>query len=365
MKVPLLQIVVMGDISPWARQFLNSLEEKSLITISPESSVDLFCRETVPTTKPFVVFLENNVESKKTIEKLCQCGKSVYLVMLGKSFSKEDVISALEKRVYCVIESSAKDESWVTETLKKLSGLVESNNQFQQILRAIKGVLLQTEAEFPDIPMVAELRTAVKRLESYGLNNELNHLSLNQANQANDPIFHKTQTLGESILTVNDLSRTGTLWVKGQLSEEEGRIEFLHGRIIEATAGGTDGVKAILRMFLWDAPRLLFNRKDPKEITSNKNVELDITQIVKKGSLIKERFEKIRKEIPPKSFRLEIVPGAISQYLALEAADFLTLSSIVEFGSTTNILDFTLLSDLEIYESLINLRKNSLIRKAS
>lgn len=364
MKVPLLQVVAMGDFSPWARQVLNSLEEQSLVTIRLELSVDHFCQETVPNAKPFVVFLENNVESKKTLEKLCQCGKPIYLVMLGKSLSKQDLMIALEKRVYCVIESSTKNESWIIETIKKLSSLVDSDSQFQQILESMKGILLQTEAEFPDIPMVEELRTAVKRLESYGLNNELNHLNLNHSNQTNDPFFHKTQTLGESILMVNELSRTGTLWVKGQLSEEEGKIEFLHGRVVEAVAGGTDGIKAILRMFLWDNPRLLFNRKDPKEITANKNTDLEITQIVKTGERIKERFEKIRKEIPPRNYRLEISPGAISQELALEVADFLTLSSVAEFGSVSIILDLNQLTDLEIYESLINLKRNNLIRKS-
>lgn len=365
MKVPLLQITAIGEFSPWARQFFTEFEEKEIIQVSWESSVDNFCRSALPGSKPAVVFIENSPESKKTIEKLCTCGKAIYLGWLAKSFSAQDFSFGMESRVYCMIESIRMDEKKIIGELKKLAALVDSDGQFQQILRAMKAILLQTEAEFPEIPMVAELRTAVKKLESYGLNNELNHLNLQQTSAGAESLFHKSQTLGESLIIVSELGRTGTLWVKGKTSDQEGKIEFLQGRVIEAVSGSCEGIKAIYRMFLWDQPKFLFNRKDPREANIAKNLDMDLFQVVRKGNSIKDRFERIRKDIPPAGLKLEVTPAAMSKDVALAPNEFLTLSSVIEHGVVSHVVDFNPMPDIDIYESLISLKRNQMLRKSA
>lgn len=364
MTVPLLRLVAVGEFSTWARQFFNSFEENELVELTLEPSVETFCSSSSVINKPVVVVVENNSESRNNIQTITKSGRPVYLVWMGKSFTKEDLSFALESRIYFVLESGKSDENLTIQNLKKLSSLVETDNQFEQILRAMKSILLQTEAEFPDIPMMAELRTAVKRLEGLRQKNEFNHKETAASGENSDIPFHKTQTLDDVFVTLNELERTGVLWVRGGNPEEEGKIEFLQGKPIHASAGGCEGVKAILRMFLWDKPRFLFNRRDPRETSVAETMDVDIPRLVKMGLRGKERFEVIRKEIPLPGFKIEVKPGALSEETALTPNDFSTLSSVVEFGVVQAMLNFNPLPDIEIYESLISLRKSNLILRA-
>jgi len=365
MNVPLLRLVAVGEFSAWARQFFNSFEENELVELTLEPSVDAFCGAPNLNNKPSVVVIENNSVSRTNIQTILKSGKPLYMVWMGKSFTKEDLSFALESRIYFVLESAKADEKLTIQNLKKLSGLVETDNQFEQILRAMKSILLQTEAEFPDIPMMTELRTAVKRLEGLRFKNEFNHREVATSGEGSDIPFHKTQTLDDVFETIHELERTGVLWVRGENSQEEGKIEFLQGKPTYASAGGCEGVKAILRMFLWDKPRFLFNRRDPRETSVAENMEVDIPRLVKNGLRGKERFEAIRKEVPLPGFKIEVNSGALNEQTALDANDFSTLSSVVEFGSVQAMLNFNPLPDIEIYESLINLRKSNMIRRVS
>lgn len=365
MKVPLLRTVAVGEFSPWARQLFTSLSEKEIVEVTMEPDFVLFSKALAASVKPTVVFLENNSESKKTIEKLCESGKPIYLIWLAKSFSKEDLSLALENRFYTVIEAIKYDEKSTILNLKRLSQLVDSSNHFNQILRAMKSILLQTEAEFPDLPMVGELRNAVKRLEGQGLLNEFNHLKTNQTGENAEALFHKAQTLGEALMTIHDLERTGVLWIRGKGSDEEGKIDFFQGKVNQAVAGGCEGTKAIYRMFLWDQPRFLFNRKDPREVEVTHHLQSDINHLVKMGNFYKEKFEKIRSNIPLPGFKLEVVPGAVNNDTMIESNDFSVLSSVIEFGTVGNLVDFNDLPDVEVYESLVNLKRNNMIRRAS
>lgn len=365
MKVPLLKTVAVGEFSSWARNFLNVIEEKEIIELQMEPSIDQFCRSLVPAIRPAVVLIENNPEAKKGIQKICSTGKPLYIIWVGKSFSKEDLTFAFDQRVYCLFESIQAPEKEVISKLRNLAQLVESDAQFQQILRAMKSILLQTEAELPNIPMVHELRTAVKKLENHGLKNELNHLSSQKSASSQENIFQKNQSLGDAIIIINELERTGTLSVRGSTAENEGKIEFIQGKITMASAGGSEGIKAILRMFLWDSCRMLFFRKDPREAVINKHIDLDIMHLSKLGSVYKDKFEKLRKEIPAPNMKLEFDPAALDTSTALTSNEFSTLSSVVEYGTVATIVDFNPLPDVEVYESLISLRKNRLIKKAA
>ncbi len=365
MKVPLLRIVAVGEFSPWAKQFLNSFEEKEIIEVTIEPNIDNFCQSLVPLNKSTVVFIDHNTDSHKNIQKICGSGKPTYIVWLGKLFTKEDLHTAFEQRIYCIFESTKIKENEVVSKLRNLSQLLDSDGQFQQILRAMKAILLQTEAEFPEIPMVTELRTAVKKLESHGLKNELNHFNRQPSSDSSENIFHKNQNLGEALLTINELERTGSLWVRGNGTDQEGKVDFLQGKITQTTSGGCEGIKAIFRMFLWDKPRFLFYRRDPREALIAEPMDLDILQLVKTGAIYKEKFEKIRKEIPAEGFKLEINPGNLNGDVSLTRNDFSTLSSVIEFGTVATIVDFNALADVEIYESLINLRRNNMIRKVA
>lgn len=365
MKVPLLRIVAVGEFSTWARQFFQTFEQQDIITVTHETNADIFCKLLGPTDSPSVVFIDNNPDSKTNFKKISSTQKPIYIVWIGKTFTKDDLIFALESRIYAVIESVKIDEKKITHMFQTLSQLVATDQQTQQLIRAMKSILLQTEAEFPNIPMVDELRNAVKKLQNQSLKNEFNHLHAMEKKEGSDIPFHKAQTLEEALVIINELQRTGVLWIRGNQNEQEGKIEFLQGKITQAHAGSSQNTKAILRMFLWDSPILLFNRRDPSETGVLQSLEVDIYQLVKTGSLLKARFEAIRNEIPGEEIFLEINPGVIGKDTALSTNDFSILASVAEFGRVGTLVDFNDLSDVEIYESLINLRRSNMIRKMS
>jgi Domain of unknown function (DUF4388) len=365
MKVPLLRAVALGEFSPWAQQAISSFEENEILEITLEPSVENFCQSLVPQTKPLTVFLENQPKSRENMLQIFSTGIPIYLIWIGKNFTKEDLSFALERRVYSIFEAAQLDqEKWI-QNLRALAQRVDNADQQNQLLRAMKSILLQTEADFPDIPMVTELRHAVKKLDNLKLENELAYHAAPDQSEGKEAILSKSQTFGEAIVTISELERTGVLWIRGSLPEQEGRIEFFQGKMIEAASSGSHGVKAILRMFLWDKHRFIFNRRDTSEASSIQSLEIDVNQLAKMGTIAKEKYERIRQETPSLSLRLEINPGAVNKDTAIVSNDFSTLSSVIEVGRVDMVLDSNPLPDIEIYESLINLRRNNLIRRAS
>lgn len=366
MKVPVLRIVAVGEISPWGRQYLTALQEQDLIELSLEPNVPRFCKSIVPTAKPAVIFVENHPESRASIQSLRHCGRSLYIVWFGRAFTKEDFAYALDQRVYCVFENTRPDEKVVVEKLGQLSLNTESDFHFEQLIRAMKSIVVQAETDEVNLPILHEIKAAISKLESHGIRNEFNSLlDSPKGEQASHLPFHKTQDFGDALTTVHDLERTGVLWVKGASDNQEAKIEFLQGKIIAAVAGHTNGLKAIFRMFLWDTPRFLFNRKDAEDSVVVDHLEISIRHLVQQGEMLRERYERIRREIPPESIDLQMESQALHGDTSLPENDFSTLASIVEFENVSRILDFNQLPDVDIYESLIRLRKAKLIRVAT
>ena len=202
-----------------------------------------------------------------------------------------------------------------------------------------------------------------KQLVLYGLKNEFSSTEEPKATKEGSHVpFYKTQNFGDALMTVHDLERTGVLWARGPVPEQEAKIEFLQGKIISAVTGDTTGLKAIYRVFLWDSPRFLFYRKDPNEAVLVEQLDASMRHLVKQGEMLRDRYEKIRKELPPDSIRLEIDSHALHKDTALAFVDFSTLASTVEFGVVAHILDYNPLPDVDIYESLIRLRKHKIVR---
>lgn len=366
MKIPILNVFALGKFTPWANNILKSLEKQEVIKIDPDiRTVDSFCELANLNGKPSVVVIEQPATSRKEIEKICHLGRSVYLLGLAKNFTSDDLLYAIKSRIYFVFDSTQTDEMKLIEACKNLSNQVDSEHQFQQILRAMKSILLQTEAEIPDIPMVKELRTAISKMEHLEAQNEFNHMNLKGTEQHSDLIFHRAQTLSETLALVSEVGRTGTLWVKSKSKEKEGTIDFIQGRILGASVSGCDGVKAIYRMFIWGDPTFLFYRKDPREMSTIKPVGVDVAHIIRVGELLTQRFDKIKSKLPPSSLKLRVSSDSISDNFALSQNEFSTLSSVVEHETVENIVDFNPLSDVEIYESLITLRKNKIIQPAT
>jgi len=360
MNVASSKIVSVGEITQWGRQFLGALQTAQLAEVTFEPNFQKFCEAAGNQFQ--IVFMEATPESRQQIAKLRQLGRRLYLAWFGRNFTKEDVAFALENRVFCIFENYRPDDKRVVDAIKKISTSLENTEQFEQLIRSVKGVLVQAEAEMPR-PLLAEIKTAIGKLERFGLQNEFNGVSADLAAGPDTKLpFHRAQDFGDALSTVHNLERTGVLWVRGRLPTEEGKVEFLQGKIVAANSGEVRGVKAIYRMFLWDDPKFLFTRKDPRESTVGDSLNMSMKYLCHEGQDLKKRYEAIRRELPPLDLSLELEPSSLHAGTNLELNEFSTLASVVEFNKVHQVLDYNNLPDVYLYEALIRLRRNKIIR---
>ena len=363
MKVPICRIYSVGEITSWAKTFLNSVQKESLCDVTFENSVQRFC--VTSSTQIAIVFIENAPDMRQAILKVRQSGRACLVVWYGKLFSKEDMVFAHENRVYLILENPRVEDKRVLDGVKRVARCSENVLQFSQHLHSLKAILLQGEEDEQLKPLVAEFKPALAKIERTGLHNEfLGAIELTPGDQERLP-FHRSQDLADALITVHDLERTGSLWVRGNLPGQEGKVEFLQGKLVSAVAGSVRGLKAIYRMFLWDEPRFLFTRIDPQEYVFEDHLNVSLKYLCMEADELRQRFTNIRRDIPPPELELELEPSAIHADTQLSPDDFSTLASVVEFNSVAEVVDFNALPDVAIYEALIRLRKNNMIRVAT
>jgi Domain of unknown function (DUF4388) len=360
MKVPSCRVTSVGELSLWGKQFLGSLQSANLVDITYEPSFQKFASSPL-VSELQVVFLENTADSRQQILKLRQQNRRLYLIWFGRNFAKEDLFFAFDQRLFYVFENMRPDDPRLLNGMQKIVTSVDNTGALEQVLRSVKGILIQAENE-NSLPIVAEIKTALSKIERFGLQSEFSG-SFGEIPLSDVKLpFHKAQGFGDALTTVHDLERTGLLWIKGFVPGEEGRVEFLQGKILSASTGEVRGLKAIHRMFLWDELRFLFTRKDPRESNLVDHINLSMKFICNEGEQLKRRFEKVRRELPPGDLKLELDPNSLHAGVHLGLEEFSTLASVVEFNNVARVLDYNPLPDVALYESLIQLRRHNMIR---
>jgi Domain of unknown function (DUF4388) len=360
MKPGICRALAVGELSQWGRQFLTSLQSHGLVDIHFETDPQKVIESTGQNATALLV--EAQSESRNLILRLREAKKKYFIIWFGRSFAKEDLVFAMDQRVYYAFENMKTEDKKIVSTLQSLSKSLEGYSQFEQLARSLKGILVQAENEIPK-PVLNEIKTAVAKLEKFGSSNEFLGITpdFEGGNDAKVP-FHKSQTFGDALLTVQGLERTGVLWVKGTLPGEEGKVEFLQGKIVMASSGEVHALKAIYRMFMWDEPKFVFTRRDPKEAHVGEQLDVALKYICIEGEEMKKRYDNIRRDLPPIELRIELEPSSLHAGTYLDENEFHTLASIVEFRQVKNVLDYNPLPDVSIYEALIQLRKNKMIR---
>lgn len=363
MQVPANRITALGEVSPWGRQFLQTLQAGNVLDVGYEPDVSHFCSHPNAVGDSQIIFVENQPESRTWILSLRQSGKQCFIVWYGRSFSKDDYRFSLENRIYIVFENLRSDDQKLLDWLAKLTESRENAVHFAGIVRAVKAVLVQADQEHLSKQIIPELKTAVSKLEKSGSRNEFLLFSDQKPADTQTKLpFHRTQDFSDALTTIAELERTGILWIKGSLPNQEGRVEFLQGKIVSAHVGDVDGLKAIWRVFLWDSPRFLFARSETKEFTFDEHLNVSLKFICTQGDEQKFRFEQIRKEIPPLELKLELEPSMLHKGTVCPSEDFPALASVVENGVVSHILDYNELPDVDLYESLIRLRRSNILR---
>lgn len=362
MKVPSCKVLILGDLSPWAKQFLSLLHNANLVEPIFENSVQRFCESKGSDYETHIAMIENSFESRQYISKIRNSSKAIYIIWFGRSFSKEEALFAVENRIYQVFENLRPDDRRILECFGRLSGITDRYEEFDQTVRSLKSIVLQAESEVPKA-LGQEIKVAVSKLERSGFRDEFRVLTAEVSSGTEVKLpFHRTQGFADALSTVQNLERTGVLWVRSSASSDEGKVEFLQGKIVAANTGDVHSLKAMYRMFLWDEPRFLFTRRDPEDFTFEEQLNLSLKYIVKEGEEWKSRYEKIRRELPPGDLKLELEPSAFHSGTKLPVQYFSTLANVVEYAEVSQILDFNPLPDVQIYETLIHLRKENKIR---
>ena len=356
MKVPRSKVHCVGEITPWGKQLLKDLQAANVIEPTFQTTPEF-----ISGNGPALVLVENTPDSRNCVNKLRANGRPFYFIWYGRGFSKEDFQFAVETRAYAVLEHARAEDPRVVEIFGKASESLEGTTQFEHLVHSLKSLLIQAEAESGSKALVTEVKTAVGKIEACILRNELLGNATLPTGDGATP-FHRTQDFSDALQTVRDLERTGALFVKGDLPGNDGKVEFIQGKIVSAQAGDARGLTAIYRMFLWDTPKFQFSRKDPQDCFVEEPITMSLQHLSKEGEDLRQRFERIRREIPPAELKVELEPSALHAGTRLPVMDFSTLASVVEFGKVSQVIDNNPLPDVTLYESLIRLKKGNMLR---
>jgi hypothetical protein len=352
------RLTFLGNPTPWIKQFLGTVQKTGSFEIRWEISPSQYLATAVPKNRVGIVVLENSPSSRQLMEALRQSGRHLLFIWIGKTFTKEDLLFASEMQVHTVLEDPVAEDPKVLEKFRRVVARADSAERSEDLMFSIKSVLIGLGDTGGD--EIQELKTGLLKLEKTVTRNEFTGATSSGGGQSALP-FYKAQAFADALLTVQDLERTGTLNVKSKTGLT-GMVHFMQGRPILASCGEAHSLKAIYRMFLWEQPEFSFTRRDPGEMTQFEQFSLTLREICQEGESLGGRYEKIRNQVPPAQIKLQLVPAALNTKTQLARPEFSTLSSVVELGKVSQILDYNPLPDVVLYECLISLKKHGLIR---
>lgn len=355
------RLIFLGNPSPWLKQFLGALQQTGSFDIQTVATLAEFLSTPVPKNRVSILLFENNLTSRENFSALKASGRRVISLWIGKTFSKEDVVYALENRVYALLENPDLLLTGVVDTLRRAMERAENWERAEDLSFSIKSVLLQMGQEGASERLLGELKTGLAKFERHAMQSEyVTSVGSGSGGETRLP-FYKSQAIADALLTIEDLARTGTLTIQAK-GNEKGRVDFLQGRPVSAVSGEALALKAMYRMFLWDEPEFTFHHRDASEMLVKDQFPLSLREICAEGEGLRARFEKIRGQLPPAQLKLELVPASLHKGTALDRIHFSTLSSVVELGKVSQILDYNLLPDAVLYECLIGLKKTGMIK---
>jgi len=358
MQGPLCEAIALGEFSSWAKQLLNDWQAEDLLQLSFESSIASFCNRAPDAHKVQIAILENGPTSKTGISLLRSSTHELLIVWIGQSFTKEDCSFAVENKLFGIVENPKLSDKRAQDLLVRAAEMRAQKNQLTHLIHSLKGLVLQSESKNTDQELVSEMKTGLGKVE------KLIHQSNTHSGSSILPLA-QSQGLGDVLLTLSELERTGTLWIRGARPNQEGKIDFLQGKITFAEAGSVHQLKAVYRMFSWETPRFLFNRKAPEAYESGQLIPLEMGLLVEEGEKQALRFKQIERQIPPLELKVDFVPQSLNIKTALSPNDFHTLVQVVEYHFVSDILDYSHSWDIDLLEGLINLKKSGHIKVMS
>lgn len=146
-----------------------------------------------------------------------------------------------------------------------------------------------------------------------------------------------------------------TCLVKLSHGAEQGTIQLVDGRMVDATVGSVRGVKALFRMLAWEGATFRVE-PDPPE-PRNRTIEAPASTVVMDGLVSLDEWNRFREVMPEAAARLAIAPDARARLEGqdVHAAEFDVLSRSKTGRTVGEILDESPLPDGALARAICSL----------
>jgi hypothetical protein len=152
---------------------------------------------------------------------------------------------------------------------------------------------------------------------------------------------------------------TGELQVSSGL--KMGTVFVYAGTVSYAVTGAVNGMKALLRMLTWEQAHWRFNANKLGQF-STEGMRLDLASFAKASQAMRISWDRVRTFVPPSNVQLKVVAHNFAQRKKWTPLETKVVASISEFHLVRDILNYCPLPDMEIYETLIELRRQNLVQ---
>lgn len=167
------------------------------------------------------------------------------------------------------------------------------------------------------------------------------------------------RTLADTLRELLEAGNSGELVVKSE--NRVGYISMQDGFLEEAMVGPVSGLKALFRILSWPNVQSQFDRYD-RPMPTNASLRLGAMDFQKAYDRWKQRVTALKAVWPPYQLKVSADPGAFLQKKGWSSKDFLVFSALCESERVFEVMNNCSLLDVEIVESLVNLRKDGLMQ---
>ncbi len=228
---------------------------------------------------------------------------------------------------------------------------ITSSNQLQ-------GVESGASVEIGDQIFVGELNLQVSRSEELAAVERLTR----PLRGGDIPVRHRLNTESSFFEVVKyflSSQVSGELRVRGPTKQAS--LFFTDGNIQQVFCGSISGRKALLRVMSWPGLQWKFIPDSVLPRVSSPGLGLSLGDFLEiyMGWLF--RWRRVATIVPPGNVRIRVKVGTFAQASDWDNAKYEVIARVCEYGRVMEILNNTPLDDIDIYETLIDLRRSGLI----
>ncbi len=167
-----------------------------------------------------------------------------------------------------------------------------------------------------------------------------------------------SSTLSDLIKELMFAGLEGELRLSANL--KNGALYFEEGVLRQAVSGPVVGLKALLRMLGWDKPSWKFNpgRRAP---AVKDRLNLHLSDFSKIHQQWQKKWADFANLAPPANLRLQTKREVFLTRTKWSSREYQVLAAVCEYVLVRDILNSCKLHDVEIFETLVDLRKQGLI----